>query len=515
MNDELLNALDESLSAILAGESVGACLARYPMLADDLRPMLEAALAAQQLSADVTVPPAAQNASRARFLARAAELRSPTPRRSWWAALTPRLLVNALGLLVAFSLGAYSVAAVSAESLPGEVLYGVKRMVEQTQLSFTFNPQDRAQLQEQLTARRVEEVREVLATGRVTDLEFGGVIEELNGERWTVAGLTVMVPAEASLTGVPVVGLFVEVEGQTQSNGLIRASAVRVTGLVFRGLINAIGGETWQVGERLIWINAQTQLVGAMTLGDEVDVTARQLGDGVVVALRVELVASQIAPTTTPTALPTATQLPSITPITSIAPTATPTTSPTRTLSPTPTRTPDSTLTVEDEVEVEFTGLVEAVGATAWQIGGQTVLITTETEIRDNPQVGDLVEVRALRDAQGVLTATRIRLEDSGPSGSTSTSTPGSGGGPTPTPVIGTPGPTQTPDVTNTDEPPETEFEGTVTAINGNIWTIGGQQVIVTGDTELQDNPGLGSFVEVRAWQYPDGTLVARRIRVR
>lgn len=509
MNDELLTALDESLSAILAGESVEACLRRYPALADDLRPMLEAALGAHQLSADVTVPRAAQNASRAQFLARAAELRSPAPRRSRWGAFNPRLLVNALGLLVAFVLGTYSVAAVSAQSLPGEVLYGVKRAVEQTQLSFTFDPQARAHLQEQLTARRVEEVREVLAAGRVTDLEFGGVIEALNGERWTVAGLTVIVPAEAALTGVPVVGLFVEVQGQTQSNGLIRASAVQVTGLVFRGFINAIGGETWQVGERTILINAQTQLSGAMALGDEVDVTARLLGEGGILALRVALVEQQVTPTTTPIVLPTATPLPVTSPTPTLA------ASPTRTPSPTLTRTPDSTPAGFGEDEIEFTGLVESIGDTTWQVGGQTVLVTAETEIRDDPQVGDVVEVRARRDTQGVLTATRIRLENSGPGGSTSTSPPGSGGGPTPTPIVGTPGPTQTPDVTETDEPPETEFEGTVTAINGSVWTIGGQQVIVTGDTELEDNPGLGSFVEVRAWQYPDGTLVARRIRVR
>lgn len=505
MNDELLTALDESLSAILAGESVEACLHRYPALAADLRPMLEAALAAHHLSADVTVPRAAQNASRAQFLARAAELRSPAPRRSRWAVFNPRRLVNVLGLLVAFVLGSYSVAAVSAQSLPGEMLYGVKRAVEQTQLSFTFDPQARAHLQERLTARRVEEVREVLAAGRVTDLEFGGVIEALNNERWTVAGLTVIVPAEASLTGVPVAGLFVEVQGQTQSNGLIRASAVRVTGLVFRDFINAIGAETWQVGERIVLINAQTQLSGAMALGDQVDVTARQLGEGVILALQVALVEQPATPTTTPVVLPTATPLP----------TATLAASPTRTPSPSPTRTPDSTPTGFDEEEIEFTGLVESIGDTTWQIGGQTVLVTAETEIRDDPQVGDVVEVRARRDAQGTLIATRIRLEDSGPTGSTSTSPPGSGGGPTPTPTVDTPEPTQTPEVTETDEPAETEFEGTVTAINGSVWTIGGQQVIVTGDTELEDNPGLGSFVDVRAWQYPDGTLVARRIRVR
>jgi hypothetical protein len=208
-----------------------------------------------------------------------------------------------------------------------------------------------------------------------------------------------------------------------------------------------------------------------------------------------------------PTTAPTPAPRPSSTPTTPAPPTTTPARSPT----PAPSATP--TATASGDEEVEFTGVVDVIGTTSWQISGQTVLITAETEIRDNPQVGDVVEVRAVRDGQGVLTATRIRLEDSsGPSGSTAT--PASGG-PTPTPIVSTPEPTPSVEASETDEPEEVEFEGTVTAINGNVWTIGGQSVIVTGETELEDNPQVGSYVEVRAWQNLDGTLVARRIRVR
>jgi hypothetical protein len=63
--------------------------------------------------------------------------------------------------------------------------------------------------------------------------------------------------------------------------------------------------------------------------------------------------------------------------------------------------------------EVEFTGVVESMGAGAG-IGGQAVAVNAGTEIRDNPQVGQTVEVRALRQADGSLLATRIRAEDSG-----------------------------------------------------------------------------------------------------
>jgi len=459
MNDELLNALDDCLSAIIAGESVDASLARYPALAADLRPLLEAALAAQQLSAEVTVPRLTQNASRAQFLARAAELRSPAPRRSFLAALNlnPRLLVNALGLRVVFALGAYSVAAVAAQSLPGEALYSLKRSVEQTQLALTVDPQARVQLQAQFAARRVEEARTVLAAGRVTNLEFEGVIDELNGERWTVAGLTVIVPAEASVTGVPFPGLFVEVQGQTQTDGAVRATTIRVTGLVFRGIVNLVGAESWQIDEQGVVINSQTQFVGAIGLGDEVDVSARPLSDDRLLALRITRVEGQVPPTATPTLAPTtaATLAPSATPAHTASATATRTAS--LTLMATPTHTPSPTRT--------------------------RLLTSTPTPSG--------VELPSSTPSPVPSEPTRL-LE------------------PTQTPE-----PTHPPELTETPEPSETEFDGTVTAINGNLWTIGEHLVTVTDETEYEGNPGVGSFVDVNAWQYPDGTLVARRIRVR
>jgi hypothetical protein len=65
------------------------------------------------------------------------------------------------------------------------------------------------------------------------------------------------------------------------------------------------------------------------------------------------------------------------------------------------------------EQEIRFTGVVEAVNANTWTVSGQTVVVMPGlTEIKDFIQVGDLVEVRALLGANGILTATRIELDD-------------------------------------------------------------------------------------------------------
>ncbi len=58
--------------------------------------------------------------------------------------------------------------------------------------------------------------------------------------------------------------------------------------------------------------------------------------------------------------------------------------------------------------EERFTAVVESVGTAAWIIGGETVQVTGETEIRGEPKVGDTVEVRGLRYSEGTLVATRI-----------------------------------------------------------------------------------------------------------
>jgi hypothetical protein len=221
-------------------------------------------------------------------------------------------------------------------------------------------------------------------------------------------------------------------------------------------------------------------------------------------------------------------------------------TSPTETATAPPTGTPipGATLTPgatdDDGEEIEFTGVVESISPSAWQIGGQTVLVTSATEILDNPQVGQLAKVKAIQDTAGTLTALRIELEDSGPSPSNTpgggsgastqppSSTPGDdetetpeptetddhGGGPGPSPS-NTPQPpdlTESPAPTETDEPDEQRFEGLVESINGGIWVVGGVTVITDGATDIRDNPQVGDNVEVRGFPQLDGSWIATRI---
>jgi hypothetical protein len=544
MNDELTTAFDECLNALAAGEDLEASLKRYPALADELRPMLKTARAAQLLGGSFPAPRQAQLASRAKFLARAGELRAVQRPRTWRDRLTVWLFSNrlasaALAILLVTVIGGYSALTVSAQSLPGDPLYGLKRTVEQTQLWLSPNAQSRAELEYQFTSRRLDEVEQVMAEGRTVDVEFGGVLDGREGERWSMGGLTVVVPAGTPIAGTPVLGVYVKVFGQSQADGTVLATRVEVQGEQFTGLVRVIGAQTWQIDDRIVRVGPETQIVGNPQVGDEVEVHTHTLSDGQSLALLIALTRTGLSPTATLVA-PSATPEPS-----AISPTEIAATSPASTPTLGATLTPDAT--DDGDEEIEFTGVVESIGAASWLIGGQVVQVTASTEIRDNPQVGQLVEVRAIRDAGGALIALRIELESSGPSPS---NTPG-GGGSTPPPTgapTGTPGddetetpeptetdddygddgsggpgpspsntpqppdPSESPEPSETDEPDEERFEGIVQSINGGIWVVGGVTVITTGSTDIRDNPQVGDNVEVRGFPQTDGSWIATRI---
>ena len=469
MTDELIMALDECLTAIASGTTVEAAVARYPALADELRPMLEAAQAAGASSAPAAIPHAVQMSSRAGFLARAAELRagaSPASRRGFLKQLlTTRAWATGLAVVLALVIGTYGVVSASAPSLPGDTLYGVKRTVEQVEMSLAPDPQTRAQLEEQFAVRRVEETRALTAQKREAQVEFRGLVESITGEQWSVAGMTVIVANGTRVNGSPAPGVWVEVSGATQLDGTVRALAVTVI----------TGGETPTPAEP----------------------TASATG----------------LPIATRTPAPTEPASPAPTESTSEAATATP-------VAPASSTTPEPTAGAGGEFE--FTGIVESIGVSVWRISGQTVTVTASTELRGSPQVGQTVEVKAIRDASGALVARRIEVKTSGTSGPSASNTPsgGGGGGSGPSPS-NTPEPTRTPEPTHTSEPTATqhaeeiEFEGTLQSISGDVWTVGGQAVTVTGSTEIKDNPQVGDTVRVRALQQPDGSLIAERIEKR
>ncbi len=244
--DELAAALDLALAALAEGASLESVLAADPAQAGRLRPLLLAALAAGAGADLRRIPVPAQASSRSQFLAAAAEKRPAlapigpagrAPRngwRAWWGGGSRWLTRTAgatLMVLGGLGLGGYGAVAASAQSLPGDPLYAVKRSVEQTELLLAANAANRAKLQTEFDDRRVQEAQAAANAGRQVAVDFTGTLismDGLQGQHWLVSGVAVQVGPQVPVTGTPSLGARVRIEGMVQTVGVVQAERVTV-----------------------------------------------------------------------------------------------------------------------------------------------------------------------------------------------------------------------------------------------------------------------------------------------
>ena len=401
--------LEACLQSLRRGASIDDLLAEHPQWADELRPLLETATAAGSL-ASAGVPRHALVQSRNRFLQRAASLRPPHVRRLGLSYARPALA----GLLAAvvLLLGGGGVAA--AQSLPGDALYGAKILAEDVMLRLASSPGARLRLEETYDDRRAAEVRRLLALGRTVPVEFVGVVQESSVEALRVADIAVRLAPAAHIEGDPFVGTSVEVRGTTQSDDTVLADQIRVSAFDLYGVVDSISPQAWVIAGRTLAVTDDSVLDRGLAVGDPVLARVLVGRDGTLAIERLQRFSPPaVDPSPTPSRTP----------------------SPTVTLTPSPeasetsesgedhpedeadgTRTPQATGDHEDESEegdeVDFSGTVESIGATQWMVEGRIVRIDGSTEIRDNPQVGDSVKVRARRESDGGLLAERIESDE-------------------------------------------------------------------------------------------------------
>ncbi len=167
-----MEALDVALDRLLHGADIDECLSLYPYLADDLEPLLRVA---GMVRAEVMqpLPPEME-----RWLATGAQefaaitdqmLARRHGRRKLLKPLrkaaVQRVLVGALVVAVLLA----SVDTASAQSLPGDPLYGWKVAREDLTLSMTADPVQRSKLHITYARRRLTEIDELLASNAVID----------------------------------------------------------------------------------------------------------------------------------------------------------------------------------------------------------------------------------------------------------------------------------------------------------------------------------------------------------
>ena len=263
------------------------------------------------------------------------------------------------------------------------------------------------------------------------DQEIRGTVLAVSDSAWTIDDRTFQVGAATVFLGNPGLGDFVEVrfhlDGGNAVADRIQKEDAANDELEFRGIVEAIGDGAWTISGRVVNVNASTIVRGDPRVGDLVEVRADRAprrdahGDGHPQRGRREcrrrarvprrrrvhrrLLLDRWGPRRARQRADRDLRL---------APGRR-----SRRGAGGPRRRRNAHGHAdqdrgrgEADDEREFRGIVSAIGDSSWTIGELVVLVNAATEIDGNPEVGDLVEVRADRAPDGTLTATRIHQED-------------------------------------------------------------------------------------------------------
>ncbi len=252
MNPDFDTILDDCLLRMRSGETLEDCLRRYPAQAEALRPLLEAAGAARRIHKPRMSAAQAQAARRRTLMAARQQFSGQPVSKSGISRymaqimhfvtgkeipnmkLSTRLAVLILALAVVLTTG--GIASVSAHALPGDVLYPIKRTIENTRLLLTQDPVQRERIEAQLRAERAAEVRSVLQEGRTAPVEFWGTLEQTDQQTWQVGGFTVQVDANTQMAGAVQAGMLLHIQARAQGDGSLVAVSIAPAGTPVPGV---------------------------------------------------------------------------------------------------------------------------------------------------------------------------------------------------------------------------------------------------------------------------------------
>jgi hypothetical protein len=523
--NEAEEALEQALQRMKHGTPAQAALPGSPAQARDIAPLLHLAEDLESLAVSAPDASAALARGRAEFLRQGALARSRAQRERRLARIRrlPRNLATFFAPVV--RRGALSTAVValmvvailtgttmmaSANSLPGEALYPVKRAAENVQLALTVGDESRASVQQKIDERRIQETRAVLDQRRATEVTFRGIVQEIGTAHLVTAEFDVRLQANTAFTGTrPEVGALVAVTAQTQTDGELVALAV----------------ETLPATPAPVHPTSQPLPSATLTLTPTLRAT---------IFRTVTPLPARPIETLAPTGVPVA-----------VAPSATATVAATVPPPPAASATPQpprvveirlegviarldpglwrvgsytvsilSTTSIDESVAkaeagawvriratydsagalvaqqvvvvrgaavagelVEFQGTIEAIAAKQWTVGGQVIQILGSTVINGEPHLGWPAQVRTQRQGDGALQALEITI--------------------------------------SAPQEIEVEFVGSLEEVAADHWRVSGQTVLITPETVIEGTAVIGRRVEVQGLELTDGTIRGLKLRVR
>ena len=240
MTDSFESILDESISALQAGVPIDDILAEVPDYAAELRPLLYAAT----LLADPNpqfLPDERKTALREAYLKQAAKLPSPAPtwsekvraishiirRRASRKAVLSDMVTITITVILTLVMTVFMLYFAAGSSLPGDLLYSIKRTSEAAQLSLTFDVARQQALIEEFNQRRLAEIEQLIKQQRVAVVQFRGILDAQGENLWVIAGYTVVLPEDAIIEGNPREGDRVEVVGLLRTTHVLVADSIK------------------------------------------------------------------------------------------------------------------------------------------------------------------------------------------------------------------------------------------------------------------------------------------------
>jgi hypothetical protein len=240
MTDRFESILDESISALQAGVPVDEILAETPEYAGELRPLLYAAMVLADPKPEL-VPEERKAALRAEYLAQAAELPPVAPtltgklqavfnivkKRLTRQAVLNDLVTMVITVMLTLTMSALILTYAASDTIPGDLLYGVKRASETIQLALTFDPTRQAELADTFNQERITEIELLLKQNRAASVQFKGVLDSKGETLWIIEGLNIALAADTIVQGNPQEGDKVEVIGLLRPSNVLVADSLK------------------------------------------------------------------------------------------------------------------------------------------------------------------------------------------------------------------------------------------------------------------------------------------------
>jgi hypothetical protein len=114
----------------------------------------------------------------------------------------------------------------AADTIPGDFLYGVKRLSENVHLAVTTNPERQAELEEVFNQRRLAEIETLIQQNRPAVVQFRGALKTKGENLWIVEDHTIFLPDDVTVDPKIREGDVIEIVGLLRTNNVLVADTI-------------------------------------------------------------------------------------------------------------------------------------------------------------------------------------------------------------------------------------------------------------------------------------------------